>query len=111
MNELDEVWSQMLAEATEKARVSGRHDVADYLALRASNDQIRERSVSWLFDTIIEFATDAARRLPSIAIERVDPYNFSFRSANLVGSMLQVRHGVRCLTLEAGWTRTPTDGF
>src|SRR5436305_2498739 len=107
MNELDEIWSQMLADAEARARASGRHDVADYLALKASNDQIRERSIRWLFDSIIEFAAHANRREQAIAIEREDPHNFSFRGANLVGSLLRIRQGVRCLTLEAGWTRTP----
>ena len=29
----------------------------------------------------------------------------------MVGSMITVRQGVRCLTLEAGWVRTPADGI
>jgi len=111
MNELDEVWSQMLADAQAKARAAGRHDVADYLTLKASNDQIRDRSVRWLFDTLTGFAVDAMERFPLMSIEREDPHNFSLRGANLVGSLLRIRLGVRCVTLEAGWTRTPADGF
>lgn len=111
MNELDDVWSQMLAEAGENARASGRHSVAEYLALKATNDQIRERSVRWLFDSIIEIAASANRRNPTIEIEREDPHNFTFRGANLVGSLIRIRQGVRCLTLKAGWTRSPGDGF
>ena len=111
MNELDDVWSQMLAEAGENARSSGRHNVAEYLHLKATNDQIRERSVRWLFDSIIEIAANSNRRNPTIEIEREEPHNFTFRGANMVGSLLRVRQGVRCLTLEAGWTRTPADGF
>lgn len=101
----------MLAEAGENARASGRHSVAEYLALKATNDQIRERSVRWLFDSIIEIAANANRRNPTIEIEREEPHNFTFRGANMVGSLLRVRQGVRCMTLEAGWTRTPGDGF
>jgi hypothetical protein len=29
----------------------------------------------------------------------------------MVGSLLRLRYGVRCMTVEAGWTRTPSDGF
>jgi hypothetical protein len=111
MHELDEVWSQMLAEAIENARVSGRHDVADYLALKASNDLIRQTSVKWLFDVMIEIVSEANRTYSNVAIEREDPHNFTHHGANMVGSLLRVRQGVRCLTLEAGWTRTPKDGF
>ena len=44
-------------------------------------------------------------------MENENPHNFRLRGANLVGSLLRVRQGVRCLTVEAGWTRTPNDGF
>ena len=111
MNELDDVWSQMLFEAGENAKASGRHSVAEYLHLKATNDQIRERSVRWLFDSIIEIAASANRRNPTMEIEREDPHNFTSCGANMVGSLLRVRQGVRCLTLEAGWTRSPGDGF
>ena len=111
MNELDEMWSQMLSQALENAKASGRHDVAEYLNLKAANDTIRQASVQWLFDTLIEIAGDANRTNLGVSIERNDPHNFSYRGANLVGSLIRLRHGVRCLTVEAGWTRTPTDGF
>jgi hypothetical protein len=111
MNELDELWAQKLAEAAENARVSGRHDIADYLELKAANDAIRRTAIGWLVDSMIQIAAEANRTFSGIAIEREDPYNFSLRGANLVGSMLRVRQGVRCMTLEAGWTRTPADGF
>jgi hypothetical protein len=29
----------------------------------------------------------------------------------MVGSLIRFRFGVRSLTIEAGWTRTPADGF
>jgi len=111
MNELDELWSQMLSAALENARASGRQDVADYLALKATNDELRQTAVRWLFDSIIEIAGEANRHCHGIAVERIDPHNFQHRGSNIVGSMLRIRQGVRCLTIEAGWTRTPKDGF
>ena len=111
MNELDEIWSQLLAEWGANARAAGRHALADYIALKASNDQIRERGVRWLFDSFIELAAMANRQNIPVTIEREDPHNFSHHGANMVGSALRIRYGVRCLTLEAGWTRTPRDGF
>jgi hypothetical protein len=111
MNELDEAWSQMIAGAAENAKASGRADVADYLSLKLSNDAIRQASVGWLFDSLIEIASERTRQNSSITIEREEPHEFPFRGAKMAGSLLRVRLGVRCLTLEAGWTRTPAHGF
>lgn len=111
MNELDETWARMLDAAIEKARASGRNGVADYLALKQSNDAIRQASVDWLFDSLIELAATENRRNSLIAIEREEPHEFPFRNARMAGSLIRVRYGVRCLTIEAGWTRTPAHGF
>lgn len=112
MNELDEVWAQMLTEALAKAQHSGNQDVAAYLALKAGNDLIRKASVQWLFDALLEIAAFANRREgKNITIENKNPHRFQFKNATLAGSLLSLRQGVRCLTLEAGWTRAPGDGF
>lgn len=111
MNELDEIWSKMLSQAMENAKASGRDDLAAYLNLKATNDAVRQVGVRWLFETMIEAAGDANRTNMTISIERNDPHRFLFRGANLVGSLIRFRQGVRCLTVEAGWTRTPADGF
>jgi hypothetical protein len=111
MSELDQLWTQMLDEAMLAARRSGRHDVADYLDLKARNDAVRQAGVQWLFEGLIGIAGEVTRQFATITIERDDPHNFPHRGANIAGSRLQFRHGVRCLTVEAGWTRTPADGF
>ncbi len=111
MSEMDEMWSEMLAEARENARAAARHDVADYLDLKATNDLIRQTGVAWLFETIITMVAAANRSTVGVAIERTEPHSFNYRGANIVGSSVSFRYGVRCLTVEAGWTRTPADGF
>lgn len=111
MTELDEVWSQMLASAAANAKEAGRSDVVDFLRLKASNDAIRTTGVRWLFDTVIEIAANANRGRTSLTIERDEPHNFTHGNSNLVGTRVMVRHGVRCLSVEAGWTRTPSDGI
>lgn len=111
MNELDEVWSELLTNALANAGGPGHRDVADYLALKAANDTLREASIKWLFDSLLELAAEANRINPVITVENTDPYSFISGGANIVGSMLRFRQGVRCLTLEAGWTRAPRDGF
>ncbi|MET0752641.1 MAG: hypothetical protein ABWZ66_04685 [Pyrinomonadaceae bacterium] len=109
MNELEEVWTQMMNKAINDARDSGRHDVAEYLTLKATNDFIRAMSVKWLFDSMNEIFVQS--RLAGIKIENENPHRFAFNRAHMVGSRLSLRQGVRCLSIEAGWTRTPADGF
>jgi hypothetical protein len=111
MHELDELWSQKIAAAISSARASGRSDIADYLELKQSNDLIRQTSVDWLFSSVIELASDASRTNPHIKIEREEPHEFDFRSARMAGSLVRVRFGVRSMTAEAGWPRTPAHGF
>jgi hypothetical protein len=66
--------------------------------------------VKWLFDTAIEMAVNRQIRYPRMTIERVDPHRFALGNSRMVGSKLDIRYGVRCLTIEAGWTRSPSDG-
>ena len=110
MTELDQVWSEMLGDAYKNAAASGRNSVADYLRLKATNDSIRAVGVKWLFDTFVEHAGLAVRQNAALAIERREPHSFKNGNSNMVGSLLSISHGVRCLTIEAGWTRTPSDG-
>ena len=107
MYELDEVWSKKLEEAIRRAEAGGRRDIAEYLTLKATNDAVRQTAVQWLFGALLEIA--AAH--PQIVTENVNPHRFALSGATMVGSAIRLRHGVRCLTVEAGWTRTPTDGF
>ena len=111
MTELDHVWSEILDKAATSALHSGQHGVAEYLRLKAANDTIRRIGVGWLMDTTLEIAGQAVRHNTAITIEREEPHNFAHGNSNLVGSLVCVRYGVRCLTLEAGWTRTPRDGI
>src|SRR5438034_3861178 len=100
MNELDDIWSQMLEKAIASTDMAGRGDVAEYLRLKATNDAIRRRSIQWLFDSVIELATEADPNFARFKMERIEPHNFPFRGANMAGSLLRVRQGVRCLTIE-----------
>ena len=111
MNELDEVWARKLSEARLKAQTSGSVDVAEYLALKATNDMIRQTSVNWLSESLLEIVNQSNQGGSRITIETENPYRFAFRNAHLVGSLISFRQGVRCLTVETGWTRTPADGF
>ena len=111
MTELDQIWSEMLGQMQARATESGDHQLAEYLRLRATNDAIRSRGVAWLFDTIITLAAEQQRYRSNLMIEREEPYSFRRGNSNLVGSAVIVRQGVRCLTVAAGWVRTPSDGI
>jgi hypothetical protein len=111
MTELDHVWSQMLDDAAAKAGALGRQHVAEYLRLRATNDAIRNAGVGWLIDTLIELGGNAQRDQFNLVIEREEPHSFARGNSTMVGTLIRVRQGVRSLTLEAGWTRSPGDGI
>ncbi len=111
MTELDQIWSQMLNQAVANAGDTGRRHVVEYLCLKATNDTIRAAGVGWLFDTVVEIAGPAMLGPNPVCIEREEPHSFMRGSSNMVGSLLRIHQGVRCLTVEAGWARTPPDGI
>lgn len=111
MSELDEAWALALAEAEQRARAAGRKDIADYLALRNSNDLLRTTGIRWLIDTFVTAAGAANRSGGGIQFTRVDSHRFMVGRSTMVGPLLTLNSGVRTLFVEAGWPRTPRDGF
>jgi hypothetical protein len=111
VSELDEAWAQALAEAQQRARAAGRTDVSEYLALRASNDLLRQTSIEWLLTTFTTLAGKANRAGASIQIAQQDAHRFPVGNATMVGRLLTLSLGVRALSIEAGWPRLPSDGF
>src|SRR5215210_5966232 len=100
-----------MAEAERRARSSGRHDVAEYLSLRNANDLARSTAIEWLFTTFQTLAGEANRAGASIQITHADAHRFMVGNATMVGSLLTLHLGVRKLLIEAGWPRSPRDGF
>lgn len=111
MTELDHIWSNMLDDAARGATHSGRHHVAEYLRLKAANDIVRTGACTWLLETLIEIAAEELAHQKNFKIERESGHNFIHGSSRMVGTLVRLRQGVRCLTLEAGWARTPGDGI
>ncbi|HEV2799699.1 MAG TPA: hypothetical protein VGW12_04335 [Pyrinomonadaceae bacterium] len=111
MSELEAEWARRLAEARERARASGRSDVADYLALRALNDMARNTGVEWLLATFAAHAGEANRACASLVIANTDAHRFRVGNSTMVGRRLSLTSGVRVLNVEAGWPRTPGDGI
>jgi hypothetical protein len=111
LSELDEAWALGLAEAERHARAAGRTDIAQYLALRNSNDLIRQIATEWLLGMFTIAAGEANRAGAAIKISREDVHRFKIGNARMVGSGLNLMCGVRRLLVEVGWPRTPRDGF
>ena len=111
MGELDEAWAAALSEAERRARLAGRKDVAEYLSLKNSNDLLRTAGVDWLVERFTISAGEANRRGASIQISKQDQHRFQTGSSTMVGPLLTLTNGVRTLYVEAGWPRTPRDGF
>lgn len=111
MSELDEAWALALAEAERRARSAGRSELAEYLSLKNSNDLLRTSGVDWLVSTFTNLAAEANRRGASLQITTQDGHRFRNGNSTMVGSLLTLSNGVRRLFIEAGWPRTPRDGF
>lgn len=107
MNELDEIWQQMIRQA----EATGNADVAEYLMLKANNDRVRAAGCQWLFDSFLELSEEMNRQGIRLEVENENPYRFAVGQSTMVGSLLRFASGVRSLSVEAGWTRQPADGF
>ena len=111
MNDFEALLAAQVSNAIENARASGRDDIADYLALKAANDSVRQREIDALFKAFIGVALSAENVERNVTVERESPHSFELDAAKMKGSLLRMARGLRCLTLEAGWTRGPGDGF
>jgi len=111
MSELDEAWAVALAEAEQRARLAGRGDVAEYLALRNSNDLLRTAGIDWLVTSFTNLAGDANRAGASIQLANTDGHRFRIGTSTMVGRLVALTFGVRQLLVEAGWPRVPRDGI
>lgn len=111
MSELDEAWAAALSEAERKARLAGKKDVAEYLSLKHSNDLLRKAGVDWLLTEFTVLAGEANRAGASIQISKQEGHRFPTGTSTMVGHLLTLMSGVRTLYVEAGWPRSPRDGF
>jgi hypothetical protein len=111
MSELDEAWAFALADAEHRARASGRADIGEYIALRSSNDRKRKFGADWIVKAFTEAAGEVNRAGASIQTSNADGHRFKVGSATMVGRLLTLTSGVRSISIEVGWPRTPSDGF
>ena len=111
MSELEEAWALALAEAESRARALGRADIGEYIALRSTNDLKRKIGAEWLVHAFTNAAAKANRAGASIQISNTDGHRFKVGHSTMMGRRLTLESGVRALSIEVGWPRTPRDGF
>jgi hypothetical protein len=107
----DEEYERTLTEAQQRARARGRGDVADYLTLKAANDTLRASAVEWLLEGFTALAGELNRAGAGVSLARTDAHRFRVGNSTMVGARLVLSRGLRALTVEAGWPRTPRDGI
>jgi hypothetical protein len=107
----DEEYERRLTEARERAGVSGRGDVLEYLNLKAANDSLRTRGVEWLLDAFTAASGELNRAGAGLSLARTEAHRFRVGHSMMVGARLVLRRGLRALTIEAGWPRAPRDGI
>ena len=107
MSELDEAWAVALSEAEQKARLAGRGELAEYLALRNSNDLLRKAGIDWLVTSFQRLADDANLAGARIQISSTDGHRFRIATSTMVGRLVTLINGVRTLHVAAGWPRVP----
>ncbi|HMV47249.1 MAG TPA: hypothetical protein PLD20_03195 [Blastocatellia bacterium] len=97
---------------------------ADYLALKAANDQLRERGKQWLWDLLDRLCDELNQQLlaqgasqpelagaPSILSGVQADWQFKVENAVMVGERYGARFRYRTLTVEVGWPRLPEHGY
>jgi hypothetical protein len=94
--------------------------LAEYLRLKAVNDQFRERGKQWLWDRLELLCAEANRDLTLKLAGQVlqcgkQPWEFSIETANGAATMVGERFGARyrsqTLVVEVGWPQKPEHGF
>jgi hypothetical protein len=108
MIDIEQMWEDLIKEATRRAELAGHGDLADYLALRGSNDLARNAAIDWLFEVFSERVS-----LSNLMINRqsLDTHSFKVGNSLMVGRLLTFTLGVRTLKVEAGWPRNPSHGI
>jgi hypothetical protein len=88
---------------------------AEYLSLRAANDQLRERGKQWLWNALDVICSEISRELsarnnPPLQVGRQE-WRFKVEGSTMVGERFGARFRTNTLIVEAGWPREPQHGF
>jgi len=89
---------------------------AEYLRLKAANDQLRERGKQWLWNALELICSEINRELTASPSETPiqlgrQEWQFMVEGMTMVGERFGARYRYRTLTIEAGWPRLPEHGY
>ncbi len=94
--------------------------VAEYLKLKASNDQFRERGKQWLWETLEKLCAEINLQLAAKPDGQIlqcgrQPWQFELQTntgkATMAGERFGVRYRGQTLVIEIGWPQLPEHGF
>jgi hypothetical protein len=88
---------------------------AEYLALKAANDELRERGKQWLWNALDVICSEVSRELsalnnPPLEVGRQE-WQFKVEESTMVGERFGARFREKTLIVEAGWPREPQHRF
>jgi hypothetical protein len=88
---------------------------AEYLALKAANDELRERGKQWLWNALDVICSEISRELSArndqpLQVGRQD-WRFKVEDSTMVGERFGARFREKTLIVEAGWPREPQHRF
>jgi len=94
---------------------------AEYLALKAANDRLRENGKKWLMDSLNRLCDETNQQLlaagnsqtgaASLLVGVQPDWKFTVENATMIGDRFGARYRYRTLTVEVGWPRLPEHGF
>src|SRR5262245_19481982 len=93
-----------------------RELAAEYMALKAANDQLRERGKQWLWNALDARTAELSRHLSEkpggvpLQTGRQE-WQFKADNATMVGERYGARYRGHTLVVEVGWPRLPEHGF
>jgi hypothetical protein len=89
---------------------------AEYYALKAANDRLREWGKQWLWNALDRLSSEISRELTDKANQAPlqvgrQEWQFTFEGATLVGDRFGARCRTNTLVVEIGWPRLPQHGY
>jgi hypothetical protein len=97
---------------------------ADYLALKESNDRLREEGRAWIWESVSRHSAEINSEMAALPPGPADPsthlaaglqigrqdWQFKVGRSVMVGERIGVRYAGRTLVIEVGWPREPEHG-
>ncbi|MGH9831487.1 MAG: hypothetical protein ACRD9Y_00645 [Blastocatellia bacterium] len=94
---------------------NSKGSIAEYLALKEANDQLRESGRQWLWNAIDAVCAEISLELSAkndqpLQMGRQE-WQFKVENSTMVGERFGARFREKTLVVEAGWPREPQHGF